>query len=370
MTGDMTVTSTQAGGLSGIHTISNRRAFMQMASVSAAAVGVATSIVTANTPAAAQDTGAWDKVFARSSRVDHRKVDFTNRLGIRLVADLYSPKDAGRGRLPALVVGHPFGGVKEQTSGFYAQTMAERGFVTVAMDASFQGESGGTPHFVSSPEAYVEDYSAAVDSLGSLPQVDRGRIGVIGICGGGGWALKAAQIDPRMRAIATVSMYDIGQSRRQGLSVSADPVAEREALNAAAEQRWKDVDSGMAATRADIPDTLAADADPILREFFDYYRTPRGEHPRARNLMTISSMGPIFQSDALTKIETISPRPLLLIMGETAHSRIFSEQAHARAAEPKELHVVSGAGHVDLYDKADLIPWSRLEAFFNQHLSA
>ena len=356
-----------AGGNSNV----GRRTFMQLTGTNAAALSIAAAAATTvAAPALAQGTGAWDKVFAKSDRVVHRKVTFTNRLGIALVADLYMPKGADQGRLPALVVGHPFGGVKEQTSGFYAQTMAERGFVTVAMDASYQGESGGTPHFVSSPEAYIEDYSAAVDFFGTLPQVDRNRIGVIGICGGGGWALKAAQIDPRMRAIATVSMYDIGQAQRQGLSATANPVAEREALKAAAEQRWKDIDSGTAATRTLIPDILPVDANPVLREFFDYYRTPRGEHPRSRNLMTISSTGPIFQSDALTKIQVISPRPVLLIMGETAHSRIFSEQAFERAAEPKELHTVPGAGHVDLYDKADLIPWQKLEAFFNQHLSA
>lgn len=344
-----------------------RRTFMQLAGVSATILGVAG---VAGSPAFAQDNGAWDKVFPKSDQVDHRKVTFTNRLGITLVADLYAPKSAGEERLPALAVGHPFGGVKEQTAGLYAQTMAERGFVTLAFDASYQGESGGTPHYVASPEAYVEDFSAAVDFLGTHPQVDRNRIGVIGICGSGGWALKAAQIDPRMRAIATVSMYDIGQAQRQGLSPTANPEAEKQALQPAAEQRWSDVDNGKPATLRGVVNALAPDTDPVSREFYEYYRTERGQHPRGTTEITITSRGALYQFDALTNIEAISPRPILLVIGETAHSRIFSEQAYARAADPKELYIVPGAGHVDLYDKVDQIPWDKLGSFFDQHLTA
>ncbi|MBY0621627.1 alpha/beta hydrolase [Sphingomonas ursincola] len=344
----------------------SRRTLLKLTGAGVATLGMASL---AATPALAQGTGDWDKVFPKSTRVDHRKVVFYNRLGIRLVADLYLPRDAGSAKRSALVVGHPFGGVKEQTAGLYAQTMAERGFVTLAHDASYQGESGGSPHFLSSPEANVEDYSAAIDYLGTLPQVDRNRIGVIGICGGGGWALIAAKIDPRIRAIATVSLYDIGQSRRQGLSAEPDRAAIARALREAADQRWADVDRGTVATRADIPETLSADADPVMREFFDYYRTPRGQHPRAKNLMTVNSLGAIFHSEAISSVEGISPRPALFVMGETAHSRIFSEQAFAKAAEPKELYIVPGAGHVDLYDKINLIPFEKLESFFVGNLA-
>lgn len=326
----------------------------------------------ASAPAFAQQDQAWDKNFPRNPRVDHQKVTFKNRLGITLVADMYSPKAAGRpGRRPALIVAHPFGGIKEQTSGLYAQTMAERGFVTLAYDASYQGESGaGLPHFIASPEAYVEDFSAAADYLGTQPTVDRNRIGVIGVCGGGGWAVKAAQVDPRLRAIATVSMYDIGQAQRQGLMATANPEAEKNMLKAAAEQRWTDFASGKTTYGNGIAAELTADTDPVSREFYEYYRTPRGQHPRGTNALSMNSMSALFQFDALTHIEAVSPRPLLFVMGETAHSRIFSEQAFARAVDPKELFIVSGAGHVDLYDKVDLIPWGKLQSFFDTHLAA
>jgi fermentation-respiration switch protein FrsA (DUF1100 family) len=345
-----------------------RRDLGKLAGAGVAALGLSS---VATRPASAQPSQDWDKVFPRSARVDHQKVTFRNRLGITLVADLYMPKGLDRSRRhPALVVGHPFGGVKEQTSGLYAQTMAERGFVTVAHDASYQGESGGQPHFVASPEAFVEDFSAAVDHLGSLSFVDRKRIGVIGICGSGGWALGAAKIDPRMRAVATVSMYDIGQANRQGLARVADPTAEKQAIEAAAEQRWADYAADRPAVASGVVDVLTAETDPVSREFHDYYREPRSQHPRATNEITVTSRGALFRFDASNGLETLSPRPVLFVMGETAHSRVFSEMAHERAAEPKELFVVPGAGHVDLYDRVDLIPWDKLQSFFDQHLTA
>ena len=347
----------------------DRRGFMKLAGAGAAALGIVSA---AGVPAMAAPSDSWDKTFPQNPRVDHQKVSFKNRLGITLVADLYTPKDLDRSkRHPALVVGHPFGGIKEQTSGLYAQTMAERGFVTIAPDASYQGESGaGLPHFIASPEAYVEDFSAATDYLGVQPIVDRNRIGVIGICGSGGWVLSAAQIDSRLRAVATVSMYDIGQATRQGLSPTTNPESEKQRLEQAADQRWADFDSGKSAYGNGIVDKLTVDTDPVSREFYDYYRTPRGQHPRGTNALSVSSTGALFQFDALAHVETISPRPVLFIMGETAHSRIFSEKAYARAAEPKDLYVVPKAGHVDLYDKVALIPWDKLQSFFTQHLAA
>jgi len=334
----------------------------------AGAVILASLSATAGT-ASAQSTLAWDKTFPRSTRVDHQKVSFHNRLGIQLVADLYIPKDLDRSRRsPALIVGHPFGGVKEQTSGLYAQTMAERGFITLAFDASYNGESGGQPHFIASAEAFVEDFSAAVDYLGTNALVDRGRIGVIGVCGSGGFSLAAAQIDPRIRAVATVSMYDIGQAKRQGLAERLDTAALRSALDEIAAQRWAEVDGAERAMVIGTPEAITARSTAIDREFYDYYRTPRGHHPRSTTAMTRTSDASLTLFSAFEHLDRISPRPVLFITGDRSHSRIFSEHAYQRASEPRELHVVPGAGHVDLYDRVDLIPWDKLTSFFTRHL--
>lgn len=320
-------------------------------------------------PASAQGTLAWDKTFPQSPRVTHRKVSFFNRLGINLVADLYVPRDIDRARRhPAIIVGHPFGGVKEQTSGLYAQAMAERGFVTLAFDASYNGESGGQPHFIASHEAFVEDFSAAVDFLGTNALVDRERIGVIGVCGSGGFSLAAAEVDPRIRAVATVAMYDIGQAHRQGLAATLDTAALQANLRAVAAQRWAEVDGAERAMAIGTPQVITAQSSEIDREFFDYYRTPRGQHPRSTTAMSRTSAAQMTLFSAFERLSWISPRPVLFVTGDRAHSRIFSEQAYARASEPKELHVVRGAGHVDLYDRVNLIPWDRLTSFFTQHL--
>ena len=320
-------------------------------------------------PRLAQYNAAWDKTFPKSDRVDQRKVSYTNRLGITLVADLYVPKDLDRTRrYPALVVGHPFGGVKEQTSGLYAQTMAERGFITLAHDASYNGESGGKPHFISSPDAFVEDFSAGVDFLGMQPEVARDRIGVIGVCASGGFALAAAQIDPRMRAVATVSMYDMGSERRSGLGHTMTEEDRRKALQDVAEQRWIEFAGGEPRYVA-LPEILPANAPPVLREFYDYYRTPRGQHPRSTTGISLTSTGSLMQFRPFDHLDDISPRPVLLIAGEQAHSRYFSEDAFRQAAEPRELYIVPGAGHVDLYDRVNLIPWDKLHSFFDQHLA-
>jgi len=319
--------------------------------------------------ASAQGTLAWDKTFPRSARVDHQKVSFYNRLGITLVADLYVPKNADLSRRhPAIVVGHPYGGVKEQTSGLYAQTMAERGFITLAFDASYNGESGGQPHFIASPEAFVEDFSAAVDFLGKHALVDRERIGVLGVCGSGGFALAAAQIDPRIKAVATVSMYDIGQASRQGLAERLDTSALRKSLASIAAQRWAEVDGAERTMVIGTPEELSESSTAIDEEFYAYYRTPRGRHPRSTTAMSRTSGAPMALFSAFERLDWISPRPVLFITGDKAHSRLFSEQAYERATEPKELYVVPGAGHVDLYDRVNLIPWDKLKSFFTQHL--
>lgn len=313
----------------------------------------------------------WDKTFPQSDHVDHQKISFYNRLGIALVADLYVPKNLDRSRRhPALVVGHPFGGVKEQTSGLYAQTMAERGFITLAHDASYNGESGGQPHFIASPEAFVEDFSAAVDFLGRNPRVDRNRIGIIGVCGSGGFALAAAEIDPRIKAVATVSMYDIAQASRQGLSENLDKAALKQSLERIAAQRWAEVDGAERAMNIGTPQAITQNSSAIDKEFYDYYRTPRGQHPRSTTAMSVTSSAPMMQAWSFEHLDWISPRPVLFITGDQAHSRIFSEQAFKKASEPKELYIVPKAGHVDLYDRVNLIPWDKLQSFFKRHLSA
>jgi uncharacterized protein len=344
-----------------------RRHLLKLTGIGAAALGLLSA---AEAPAFGQSTLAWDKTFPKSDRVDHRKVSLYNRLGITLVADLYLPKDIDRSRRhAALVVGPPFGAVKEQASGLYAQTMAERGFITIAHDPSYVGESGGQPHGIASAEALVEDFSAAVDFLGGLAFVDRERIGVIGVCGSGGFGLAAAESDPRIKAVATVSMYDIGQAKRQGLGADIDERARRKALDEVAAQRWAEVDGAERAMVIGTPQALTAASSAIDREFYDYYRTPRGQHPRSTTAFSRTSDGQMMLFWSYQHLDWISPRPVLFITGDRAHSRIFSEHAYARASEPRELVVVPGAGHVDLYDRIDLIPWDTLASFFGRALA-
>ena len=343
-----------------------RRNFLKLTSAGVAA-GVMSAI---DAPVFAQQTLAWDKTFPKSDRVDHRKVSFNNRLGITLVADLYVAKTIDRSqRHPALVVGGPYGAVKEQSSGLYAQTMAERGFITIAHDPSYVGESGGQPHDTASAEALVEDFSASVDYLGGLSFVDRERIGVLGVCGSGGFGLAAAEIDPRIKAVATVSMYDIGQAQRQGLAATLDVGALRKNLEEVAAQRWAEVDGAERAMAIGTPQVLTASSTAIDREFYDYYRTARGQHPRSSTAFSRSSNAQMTLFWSYQYLDWISPRPVLFITGDRAHSRIFSEHAYGKASEPKELCIVPGAGHVDLYDRVDLIPWNKLQSFFGTHLA-
>jgi fermentation-respiration switch protein FrsA (DUF1100 family) len=312
----------------------------------------------------------WDKVFPRSKSVDHQKVTFRNRYGIILAGDLYLPKNRANSRLPALAVGGPFGAVKEQSSGLYAQTMAERGFVTLAFDGSYTGESGGEPRNIASPDINTEDFSAAVDFLGLHPSVNRERIGIIGICGWGGMALNAVAVDKRVKAVATSTMYDMTRVMSKGYNDSVTLKQRTQTLEQLSRQRWEDAANGSPAYQPPYNDLRGGEAQ-FLVDYHDYYRTPRGYHSRAvnsGNSWTQTTPLSFMNMPILTYVKEISPRPILLIHGEKAHSRYFSETAYEAAAEPKELMIVPGANHVDLYDRVDVIPFDKLTSFFNRHL--
>ena len=317
-----------------------------------------------------QLTQNWGKVFPKSDRVDHQKVTFTNRYGITLVGDLYLPRGRGDRRLPALAVGGPFGAVKEQSSGLYAQTMAERGFLTLAFDPSFTGESGGEPRNVASPDINTEDFSAAVDCLGAQKNVDRERIGVIGICGWGGMALNAVAADKRVKAVVASTMYDMTRLMSKGYNDSVTLDQRTKTLEQLGQQRWQDADRGTPAYGPPMNELKGGEAQ-FLVDYHDYYKTPRGFHPRAVNSnasWTVTNPLSFMNMPLLTYIKEIAPRPVLLIHGEKAHSRYFSETAYAAAAEPKELMIIAGAVHTDLYDRTDVIPFDKMTAFFTRHL--
>lgn len=313
---------------------------------------------------------AWDKTFAKSDHVTHQKVEFKNRYGITLAADLYQPKSRGEKRLPAIAVSGPFGAVKEQSSGLYAQTMAEQGFVTLAFDPSYTGESGGEPRHVASPDINTEDFSAAVDFLGLQPSVDRERIGIIGVCGWGGMALNAAAVDKRIKAVVTSTMYDMSRVMSKGYNDSMTQEERTEALEQLSKQRWKDAEKGE--PELGPPYNVLKGGEPqFMVDYADYYKKPRGFHPRAINSnssWTVTNPLSFMNMPLLTYIDEISPRPILLIHGEKAHSRYFSEAAYEAAAEPKELLIIKGANHVDLYDRVDVIPFDKLTDFFTKHL--
>lgn len=354
----------------------SRKRFLQGSATAVAAALFTPRAALADTAAAStgsramQLTQVWDKTFPKSAKVDHRKVTFKNRYGITLAADLYQPKNAS-GKLAALAVSGPFGAVKEQSSGLYAQMMAERGFITLAFDPSYTGESGGEPRNVASPDISVEDFSAAVDCLGLLPNVDRERIGIIGICGWGGMALSAAAVDKRIKAVVASTMYDMTRVMSKGYNDSVTLQQRMQMLEQLSQQRWKDAQAGKPAYQPAYNELKGGEA-PFLVEYADYYRTKRGYHARAvnsGNAWTQTTPLPFMNMPILTYIKEISPRPVLLVHGEKAHSRYFSETAYAAAAEPKELMIIPGAVHVDLYDKVDKIPFDKLTAFFKQHLA-
>lgn len=313
------------------------------------------------------------RTFELSEKVTVDKVSYKNRYGITVVADMYLSKDIDKSKkYPAIVIGTPYGGVKEQGAGIYAQNMAERGFVAIAFDESFNGGSSGEPRHVSSPDIFVEDFSAGVDFLGTRPFVDRNRIGAIGICGSGGFSITAAQVDPRIKAVATASMYDISSMIRDGFGKTMTDEQRAQTLVQLGEQRWKDFENGTPEVPVGFPsepvDSIPEGLDPISSEFFEYYGMERGHHPNAGAAFTITSSMSFMNFPLMNYIDTISPRPILFIIGENAHSRYFSEDAYERAAEPKELYIVPGARHIDLYDRTDMIPFDKLESFFAKYL--
>ncbi|MBY5651765.1 alpha/beta hydrolase [Rhizobium leguminosarum] len=345
-----------------------RRTLLKMTGVGVAALGVAS---VAGAPSFAQGNAEWDKVFPKSSKVDHEKVSFQNRYGITLVGDLYLPKNRGTGTLPAIVVGGPFGAVKEQSSGLYAQTMAERGFITIAFDPSYTGESSGEPRNVASPDINTEDFSAAVDFIGLRPEVDRERIGVIGVCGWGGMALNAVAVDKRVKAVVASTMYDMTRVMSKGYNDSVTLEPRTQALEQLSRQRWADAEKGTPAYQPPYNVLKGGEAQ-FLVDYHDYYSTPRGYHKRAvnsGNAWTQTTPLSFMNMPILTYIKEISPRPVLFIHGEKAHSLYFAETAYAAAADPKELVIIPGASHTDLYDKVDVIPFDKLQQFFEQHLS-
>ena len=321
-------------------------------------------------------TEEWDKTFPRNDRVAHRKVTFRNRYGITLAADLYQPKDAA-GRLPAIAVCGPFGAVKEQASGLYAQEMAARGFLTIAFDPSFTGESGGQPRYMASPDINTEDFQAAVDFLSVQENVDPEKIGIIGICGWGGLALNTAALDTRVKATVASTMYDMSRVAAKGYFDANDSEeerhAQREALNA---QRTADAKAGVYARAGGVVDPLPDDAPFFVKDYYAYYKTPRGYHPRSLNSTqgwnVTGTMS--FLNQPLLQYSNEIRSAVLVIHGEKAHSCYMSRVAFANMVKSnaytanKELLLIPGAVHTDLYDRMDVIPFDKMEAFFRQYL--
>lgn len=317
------------------------------------------------------ENNTWDKTFAKSDNVEVQKVSFKNRYGILLTGDLYIPKKKPAGKQPAIAVSGPFGAVKEQASGLYAQTMAERGFITLAFDPSYTGESGGEPRHVASPDINTEDFSAAVDFLSNQKEIDPEKIGIIGICGFGGMGLNAAAMDTRIKATVASTMYDMSRVNANGYFDAMDEAARYELRQTLNKQRTADFRNGIYAPGAGLPDKLTGEEPRFVREYWDYYKTPRGFHKRA-----INSNGNWNQTSALSfmnmPILAYSheiQNAVLLIHGENAHSRYFSEDAFKKLkGENKELLIIQGANHVDLYDNLEKIPFDKMEKFFRANL--
>lgn len=353
----------------------SRRDLLKLTGAGVAALGTASLI--GISAATAQDLSSGADNFYRSKNLTLEKVKFRTQHQIGVAGNLYLPKTLDRNAgSPAIIVGHPMGAVKEQSANLYAQKLADRGFVTMSIDLPFWGESEGEPRNSVSPDFYAEAFSAAVDFLGTRPFVDRERIGVLGICGSGSFAISAAKIDPRMKAIATVSMYDMGAVNRDALNHSLTLEQRKQIIAAAAQQRYVEFEGGPIQVSGGTDLELTAATHLIQREFYDFYRTPRGEFTpagasdRRTTKPTVTSNVKFMNFYPLNDIETISPRPMLFISGDQAHSKEFSQDAYNRAAEPKELVWVAGAGHVDLYDRVALIPWDKLGTFFSRHLAA
>ena len=316
-------------------------------------------------------TQEWDKVFPKSNKVDHQKITFHNRYGITLAADMYTPKNAA-GKLSAIAVSGPFGAVKEQSSGLYAQTMAEFGFLTIAFDPSFTGESGGSPRYVASPDINTEDFCAAVDFLSVQENVDSDRIGIIGICGWGGMAVNAAAMDTRIKATAAMTMYDMARVNANGYFDSENTAdaryAKKQAMNI---QRIEDYKNGSYALAGGVVDPLPEDAPQFVKDYHSYYKTRRGYHPRSLNSgsgWNVTSSLPFINMPILQYSSEIRSA-VLLVHGEKAHSRYFSEGAYEKlTGDNKELIIIPGANHVDLYDSPTAIPFEKLKSFFEEYL--
>ena len=320
----------------------------------------------------------WDKTFPKSDFVNHEKVIFPNRYGITLAADLYTPESA-EGKLPAIAVCGPFGAVKEQCAGLYAQTLAERGFVTLAFDPSFTGESGGQPRYMASPDINTEDFMAAVDFLSLHEQVDAERIGILGICGWGGMALNAAVLDTRVKATVASTMYDMTRVNANGYFDAEDSEEARHAKREAmCTQRLADLRTGEYALGGGVVDPLPADAPKFVADYFDYYKTPRGYHPRSLN----SNGGwnvvgcQSFMNQPILRYSNEIRSAVLVMHGEEAHSCYFGRDAYANMVEGnayvdnKELLIIPGASHTDFYDGGEnkVIPWDKFEGFYQQYL--
>lgn len=328
------------------------------------------TLMTVSAPAVQAANTEWDKTFALDDRVAHEKVRFTNRFGIELAADLYRPKNL-TGKLPAIAVSGPFGAVKEQASGLYAQELAIRGFVTVAFDPSFTGESGGVARNVASPDINAEDFSAAVDYLSLRDDVDPEKIGICGICGWGGLSLRAAMLDTRIKATVASTMYDMCRVTGQGYFDSMDANARHEMTVKLNAQRTADAKAGKPARAGGVPDKLPDDAPWFVKDYFDYYKTERGYHPRSLN----SNAGWNVTSSISFAMENLLGRPdeirsaVMLVHGEKAHSCYFSKDVFPKLkGDNKRLLLIPGAVHTDLYDKKDVIPFNEIEKFYRTYL--
>ena len=308
-------------------------------------------------------------IFELDENVTRTKVYYENRFGIEIASDLYMAKDADMTQqYPAIIIGPPFGGVKEQGPGVYANQLAQRGFAVLAFDPAYHGYSGGMPRLAGSTSLYAEDFSAGVDYLGTRDFVDRDKIGAIGICGSGGFALAAAGMDTRIKAVATSVMYDI-----TGIMNKISGEDRQQSLVNFSLQRWEDFESDTPATQISYPEqpdeVMPEGLDPVTEEFYAFYGMARGHHPNALGNLTVASVPDTMNFPSLTHISEISPRPILFIAGENAHSLGYSEEAYENASEPKELYIVPGANHVDLYDQIDKIPFDKLETFFKDALN-
>ena len=318
----------------------------------------------------------WDKTFPKSAKVDHKKVTFVNHFGITLAADMYIPKD-GEGKFPAIAVSGPFGACKEQSSGLYAQAMAERGFLTIAFDPSFTGESGGYPRAVNSPDINVEDFQAAVDFLSVLENVDEDKISIIGICGWGGMALQTACIDTRIKATVTSTMYDMSRVTGNGYFDADDSEeARHQARININKQRTEDYRSGTYKRAGGVIDPLPDDAPYFVKDYHAYYKTPRGFHPRSLNSTEgwNATAGTSLMNTRLFTYAKEIRSAVLMIHGEKAHSCYFSKDAYedmikdSKYSDNKELMIIPGASHTDLYDQTDIIPFDKIESFIRVNI--